>query len=87
MANLKASKKDIKKALKRQERNRSVLSTLRTLQKKVLKLAKENSPAELKKAAQELSSKLDKAVKTSVIHQNKANRHKSAIAKYIFTTS
>lgn len=87
MANLNASKKDIRKSLKRQESNRSILSSLRTLQKKVLKLAKENSAAELKKAAQELSSKLDKAVKTSVIHQNKANRQKSAIAKYIFATS
>lgn len=87
MANLKASKKDLKKALKRQEGNRSILSALRTLQKKVLKLAKENSPAELKKSAQELSSKLDKAVKASVIHQNKANRQKSAIARYIFASS
>lgn len=87
MANLKASKKDIKKALKRRDNNRSVLSALKTLQKKVLKLSKENSPSELKKAAQELSSKLDKAAKVSVIHKNKADRQKAAVAKYIFATA
>jgi small subunit ribosomal protein S20 len=74
MANLKSSKKDIRRIARRTERNTIVSSRLKTLRKKALGEA----PAEDKAA---YASALDKAVKTGVIHRNKANSEKSKLAK------
>jgi len=74
MANLKSSKKDIRRTARRTERNRAVSSRLKTLRKKVVA-----DPSDANKS--EYASALDKAVKTGVIHGNKANREKSKIAR------
>lgn len=85
MANLKASKKDIKRIAKRTERNRKVKSTLKTLVKKVRTLeVNGGSSEELKAAAQEYISKLEKASKRNIVHSNKVSRHKQSFAKHIF---
>lgn len=74
MANLKSSQKDIRRISRRTERNTRVKSRLKTLRKKVVD--ENNDEA---KAA--YASSLDKAVKSGVIHGNKANREKAKMGK------
>ena len=74
MANLKSSKKAIRRISRRTERNAATSSRLKTLRKKALGEAS----AEDKQA---YASALDKAVKSGVVHQNKANREKSKISR------
>ena len=83
MANLKSSKKDIRRITKRTARNRNVRSRLKSLQKS-LKTALAGEDAESTKTAATLYvSALDKAAKRHIIHPNKASRHKSACAAHI----
>ncbi len=84
MANLKASKKDIRRITKQTARNRTVKSTLKTLAKKVLLEVRNDNKEKLKSTAMELVSLLDKAAKRDIIHPNKASRQKAKMAKYIF---
>jgi small subunit ribosomal protein S20 len=74
MANLKSSKKDIRRIARRTERNTVQKSRLKTLRKKSLG---DCAAAD----ATVYASALDRAVKTGVIHQNKANREKSKLAR------
>lgn len=74
MANLKSSKKDIRRIVRRTERNTVVESRLKTLRKNALG---EASP----EAKSEYASSIDKAVKAGVIHKNKASREKSKLAR------
>ena len=74
MANLKSSKKDIRRIARRTERNTAVKSRLKTMRKRAL--------GEAEQADKDTyASTLDKAVKAGVIHKNKANREKSKIAR------
>jgi small subunit ribosomal protein S20 len=74
MANLKSSKKDIRRIARRTERNRAVKSRLKTLRKKLVgEVNDENKAA--------YASAVDRAMKAGVIHPNKANREKSKIAR------
>lgn len=83
MANLKASKKNTKRIAVQTARNRKVKSTLKTLIKKVNAQAVSDKEA-AKTAAIQLVSALDKAAKRNIIHPNKADRQKAALAKHIF---
>lgn len=74
MANLKSSQKDVRRTERRTERNRAVKTRLKTLRKRVV--AEGN---DANKSA--YASALDKAVKSGVVHPNKANREKSKIAR------
>lgn len=74
MANLKSSKKDIRRIERRTAQNRVVKSRLRTLRKKALGEA----PDEAKKA---YASALDKAVKSGVVHRNRADAEKGKIGR------
>ncbi len=73
MANLKSSQKDVRRIHRRTVANRAVKSRLRTLRKKAIGEA----PAEDKSA---YASALDKAVKSGVVHANKADREKAKMA-------
>lgn len=73
MANIKANKKAARQAIKRAVRNK----TVRTRLKGVVKAF---GTAPTKAAASLASSTLDRAVKTGVIHRNKASRLKSRMA-------
>ena len=74
MANLKSSKKDIRRIARRSERNKAVSSRLKTLRKKAI-----GEASDADKSA--YASALDKAVKSGVIHKNKANREKSKVTR------
>jgi small subunit ribosomal protein S20 len=74
MANLKSSKKDIRRISRRTERNLSTRTRLKTLRKKALGESSDGDKTAY-------ASALDKAVKTGVVHKNKASREKSKIAR------
>lgn len=86
MANIKSSKKSIRKTITRTARNRHVKSTIKTLAKRMTQAAQAGDPEVTKLAAQQFVSALDKAAKRGIIHINKANRYKSAASKHIFAS-
>lgn len=80
-ATAKKSNSELKRkrqALKRQNRNTSVLSRLKTEEKK-LRAALEAGVADVKDLYKKFSSALDKAAKSGVIHKNVAARKKSRL--------
>lgn len=87
MANTKTAIKNMRKTERRTIENRAIKSRLRTLQRNLAKLEREDGSAEEKKAAASVFiSALDKAAKTDVIHRNFAERHKSKCSKYVFAS-
>lgn len=84
MANTRSAAKRARQIAKRSVRNRSVLTNLKSqLKKATTEIGAKAETA--KTAAQKLVSTLDKAVKSGRIHRNKANRHKSRLAKKLAT--
>jgi small subunit ribosomal protein S20 len=83
MANTKASLKDIRQIATRTEHNKHIRSRLKTLARKV-KAAREAGDAEKAKVvAREYVAASDKAAKSSIIHPNKADRHKATVSDLV----
>ena len=80
MANLKASKTDLRKIQKRTLSNLKVRSRLKTVAKKVVQLRDSEDMVARKEIAKIYFSVLDRAAKGGIIHHNKANRLKSRTA-------
>lgn len=78
MANLKSSKKDIRRSSKRRLQNQSTKTALKTFVKKVKKAG---SPEDAQSALVLATKALDKAVQNGVIHKNQAARRKSRAAR------
>lgn len=76
MANTKSAAKRARQTVKRTQRNRSVLSRLRTMQRKTDGKAEPSS-------VRELISAIDKAVKRGMIHRNAANRRKARLNRLL----
>ncbi|MBM3825444.1 MAG: 30S ribosomal protein S20 [Verrucomicrobia bacterium] len=74
MANIKANKKSIRQSARRAEHNKSVRTRLKSLMKSFASAADA-------KLVPTVASSADKAVKSGVIHRNKANRIKARLAK------
>ena len=84
MANIKSSKKSIRKIAKLTLRNKAEKSRIKTASKK-LEALKESGDAEaIKAAAKALMSVVDKAGKHGVWHGNKVNRSKGRLTPLIF---
>ena len=80
MANLKSSKKDMRRIAKRTEKNRAVRSSVKTFLKKARTAHKADIAAPATAEATTLALKaLDKAVQNGVIHKNQAARRKSRL--------
>jgi len=80
MPNHKSCEKRLRQDVKRRLRNNYVVSTLKTLSKKM----RSDMPLEQKQVLMhEVYSKLDKAAKKGVIHPRTASRRKSRIALYV----
>jgi len=78
MANLKASKIDIKKIKRNTEKNKKYKTELKTLSKiarKSVEAKEETSLDKVKKAV----SRIDSAVSKGIIHRNTASRKKSRL--------
>ncbi len=77
-----SSAKRTRQGIKRHARNTSVLSRLKTEEKK-LRAALETGVVEVKSLYQNFASALDKAAKQGVIHKNAAARKKGRLNKRI----
>jgi len=86
MANIKSAEKDIRRTARRNERNTRQRTRLRTYNKKVLSLVAAGKLDEARTAYQTMSSLLDRAGKTGLIHHRQADRKKSRLAKLIHKT-
>ncbi|MFL5748072.1 MAG: 30S ribosomal protein S20 [Niastella sp.] len=82
MANHKATKKDVRQAAKRRERNKYYGKTTRNAIRD-LKVLKTNGEAS--KEFPDVASMIDKLAKRGIIHKNKAANLKSKLAKKINT--
>lgn len=76
MANIRSSKKDIRRSSKRRLVNQGVKSALKTYIKKAKAAADPAATVQAVKA-------LDKAVQRGIIHRNQAARRKSRLAKAV----
>ena len=78
MPKTKFAKKRARQSLKRREYNKKAKAQIKSLVRKVERASDWNQAIENLKLA---TKALDKAVKTKVIHKNKASRTKSRLAK------
>jgi len=87
MANTRAAIREIRKGKTRAIQNRQVLTRIKTIQKKSAGAATGKADAEkAPQIASDFMSTVDKAAKRGMIHQNKANRLKSAAARHLKVT-
>ena len=80
MANHKATKKDVRQAAKRRERNRYNGKTTRNA---IRDLKAVNDKATAGKDLPEVISMIDKLAKNGIIHKNKASNLKSKLTKKV----
>ena len=77
MANIQASKKDIRRSGKRRIWNSEKRARLRTFDKKIRALVKDNKLDEAKETLKQYSVYLDRAGQKHLIHPRQADRRKS----------
>jgi small subunit ribosomal protein S20 len=80
MANLRSTKKDIRRSEKRRERNSQQKATIRTFAKNILKSIKAGNKEEASSLFNNYASLVDKAAKKNIIHKKNADRKKSRMA-------
>jgi len=80
MPNTPTAKAELRKSLKRRERNRSRRSAMRTWIKKTLQAVEEKNFPEAERSLQQASQLIDKNVKWKQLHANTAARKKSRLA-------
>lgn len=80
MANHKATRKDVRQATKRRERNRYYGKTTRNAIRNLLATGEK---AEATEKLPKVISMIDKLAKRNVIHKNKANNLKSKLSRKI----
>ena len=77
MPNTKSAERRVRNSERKHLHNRSILSNLRKLEKGYRQLVTDGKKTDAAKAASNVNSALDKAVKSGVIHRAMANRKKS----------
>jgi small subunit ribosomal protein S20 len=80
MANTRSAAKQARASLRREAQNKSIKSRLHTLEKKFLAAVTAKNAQDANALYRLLSSALDKAAKTRVIHRNNASRKKSRLS-------
>jgi small subunit ribosomal protein S20 len=80
MANTRSAAKQARGSIRREAHNKSIKSKLHTLEKKFLAAVTAKKATDASELYRLLSSALDKAAKTQVIHRNNASRKKSRLA-------
>lgn len=81
MANIKSQKKRILVSAKQHERNKSVMSAVRTDIRKSASLLSEGNKEEAQKQVQATIKSLDKAAQKGVIHPNNVANKKARLVK------
>ena len=79
MPNTKSAEKRTRSNASKAARNRSVVSRLKTLEKRFLSLIKDGKNPEAATAFREVSSAYGKAVKTGTVKSNTADRKRSRL--------
>lgn len=82
MANVHAAIKQIRKDVKKRNRNLPALSELKTLGAKLFRLTKQ-APGEANTLARDLVSKWDRAVSRGMVPRGRSNRKKARIAHFL----
>ena len=80
MAKTRSAAKQARAGLRRQANNKSIKSRLHTLERKFLAAVAAKKAEDAHALYRLLSSALDKAAKTRVLHRNNASRKKSRLA-------
>lgn len=83
MANTRSAAKQARSSLRKQANNKSIKSRLHTLEKKFLAAVAAKKTEDANALYRLLSSALDKAGKTRVIHRNNASRKKSRLSAHL----
>ena len=83
MANIKSSKKDIRRSAERRVKNTAVKSAIKTYVKKVRSAIATDAEAQGPEALRLAMKALDKAAQNGTIHKNQASRRKSRLAKQL----
>ena len=83
MANIKSAKKRARQAVKRNARNASSRSMLRTAIKKVVERSKRKTSKPPRKPLHGCRAVMDRYSSRGLIHKNKASRHKSRLSAHI----
>jgi len=81
MPNSSSAKKRMRSDFTRQIRNQATLSKIKTMNKKLLKLA--GDPAKASEYARLLVSSYDNAVSRGILPEGRADRRKSRIASFL----
>jgi small subunit ribosomal protein S20 len=81
MANIRSAAKRAKQTAQRTLRNKSVLTGLKSQQKKLTAAVASGDRGKAQGEFNVLASQLDKAAKRGIVHKNLANRRKSRAAK------
>lgn len=77
MANSKSAEKRVRQIEKRTEKNRSIKSRIKTLQKKAITAAEDGNNDEARKTFRDFTQAVDKATKSNIFQKNKAANLKS----------
>ena len=80
MPTIKSAEKRLRQSEKRRKHNKSVRSRIRTETRNLLQ---SDSAEEAEERLQELYALLDRAAAKGVIHENKAAREKSKLARHV----
>jgi len=80
MPNTKSAERRMRNSARKKLHNRSIKSRLKTIERAYADALKVGKKEEATAAYRKLSSAFDKAAKSGVIHQGKANRRKSRLA-------
>ena len=86
MANTRSAAKQARASLRRGAQNKSIKSRLHTLERKFLAAVAAKKSEDTTELYRLLSSALDKAAKTKVIHRNNASRKKSRLSAHLKST-
>ena len=81
MANIKSAKKRALQSERRRAKNTSVITALKSSQKKLKTAIAGGKTDEAREEFVKLTSSLDKAAKRGIIHKNSANRKKGILTK------
>ena len=85
MPNTKSAERRMRNSTRKRTRNRSVKTRLKSLERLYVDALKGGKKDEANQAYRTLSSAFDKAAKSGVIHQAKADRKKSRLAVRLAT--
>lgn len=83
MPNTPTAAAELRKSLKRRDRNRSRRSTMRTFIAKTLKAAEEKNLPEAEANLRKAEQAIDKNVKWKQLHANNAARKKARLARVV----